>query len=46
MATQIVSASLPPSMADKLRTEATESGLKVSTIIQQALSARWEAQDA
>jgi len=38
--------SLPQEMRDRLRAESGETGLKVSTIVQQALSARWAAQDA
>lgn len=46
MAAQILGFSLPEEMAARLRAEAEASGLKVSTIIKQALSARWEAREA
>jgi post-segregation antitoxin (ccd killing protein) len=44
MATRITGVSLPPEMNERLRAEAT--GLKMSTIMQQALAARWANQDA
>ena len=46
MATQIGGFSMPEEMMSRLRGEAAASGLKISTIIRQALLARWEAQEA
>jgi predicted transcriptional regulator len=40
-----MSVSVPNAMRERLVAEAEATGLKLSVIIQQALSARWEAQD-
>lgn len=42
----IASVSMQPALRERLRAESEETGLKMSTIIQQALKARWAAQDA
>jgi DNA-binding transcriptional MocR family regulator len=46
MATRLTGVSLPPAMNERLRAEAEATGLKMSTIMQQALAARWATQDA
>ena len=44
-ATMNMSVSVPNGMRDRLVAEAEATGLKLSTIIQQALRARWATQD-
>ena len=46
MAAQVRGISFPQPMMDRLYAEAEATGLKVSTIVQQALRARWATQDA
>lgn len=43
-ATMNMSVSVPLAMRERLVAESAETGLKLSTIIQQALAARWEQQ--
>lgn len=45
MAKRLTGVSLPPEANERLRAEAAATGLKLSTIMLQALRARWEAQD-
>jgi predicted transcriptional regulator len=45
VAVQIMTISVQPDVRERLRAEAEATGLKMTTIIQQALAARWEAQD-
>lgn len=46
MPAKIMSVSVPPTMRERLVAEAEATGLKISTIVQQAIAARYANQDA